>query len=311
MRKDIFILVFLSILLSTSCEKEVDIQPGDGQERLVVEGYIEPELPPFVILTRSHSFFSDDQISTSGSIFVHGAEITVSDGINTVILQEVSTDTLPEPLVELVADFTGIDLATHSDPLGMHLTFYVSLEMLGKEGLTYFLNVKAEGKHLTSSTTIPPTNPLDSLWTVPHPENDTLVTLYARYTDPPAEKNFIRYFTSVNGEGFYTPAFNSVLDDRNLFNVDGKTFDFPLEKGHNRAEQFDFSTYTYFAKGDTISVRWAAIDEAHYNFWSTAEYDRNSTGNPFATPIIIKSNISGGLGIWGGYSPTYHTIVTE
>lgn len=311
MRKTKFLWIALLLFSFIACEKEIEVNPKDGQEKLVVEGYIEPDVPPFVILTRSQPFFSQTNIGDLGNFFVSGAEIVVSDGANTVILQEIRSDTLPEALLDTISVRLGIDLASASDPDGLVITVYSTSELTGKVGSAYSLNVKAEGKELFSVTTIPVNASPDSLWFVPHPENDTLMTLYVRYSDPPGIKNFVRYFTSVNGDMFYPPYFNSVFDDRNLFNVDGKTFDFPLEKGHDRNSKIDFETYTYFTKGDTVLLRWAAIDQDHYNFWATAEFDRNSAGNPFSTPIRINSNIEGGLGVWGGYNPSYYQVIAQ
>lgn len=182
---------------------------------------------------------------------------------------------------------------------------------MGRAGRVYNLDITTGTHKISAVTTIPQPVPLDSLYTVQHPENDSLMTVYVRYSDPAGQRNYFRYFTSTNGGMFNPPFFASVLNDVDLFNVDGKTFDFPIEQGHNYYELIDFETYTYFTKGDTVIVRWCAIDKDHFDYWNTAEFDRASGGNPFSTPTKIKSNINGGLGIWGGYSPSYHNIIIE
>ena len=71
---------------------------------------------------------------------------------------------------------------------------------------------------------------------------------------------------------------------------------------------FDFDTFGYFWRGDTVVVRAASLDYAHFRFWQTLEYNTGSQG-PFGTYTRIESNINGGLGIWGGISYNDYTII--
>ena len=86
------VVLFIAILL-VSCEKDVDIKLEDGQERLVVEGSIETGQPPFILLTKSIGYFAKIDLNTLQNSFVHGAEVTLSDGTKTVKLKEYSFDT--------------------------------------------------------------------------------------------------------------------------------------------------------------------------------------------------------------------------
>ena len=102
------------------------------------------------------------------------------------------------------------------------------------------------------------------------------------------------------------PGLSSVFDDAI---INGTIFDFPIDRGYNRNDSIDFDVYGLFDRGDTITVKWSNIDKAHFDFWRTYEFSLGSQGNPFASPLEIKSNIVGGLGIWGGYAPSYKTII--
>lgn len=304
----LFMLTLAGLILC-SCEKNIDIKLNNGEEKIVVEGHIEPGLPPYVALTYSKPYFSSLNAKDLSTLFVHHAIVKVSDGKDTVTLKEISSDTIPPFLLDIISTQLGFQLSG-KDTSGIVVYAYLSTDtkLLGQEEKTYFLDVQVGSSHLSASTFVPKRGKLDSLWCTPHPADDTLATLNVRYSDPAAEMNYIRYFTSVNNHPFYPPLFQSVLDDRSLFNVDGKTFNFPIEKGHSRTETIDFNTFTYFTVGDSVLLKWCAIDKAHYTFWSTAEFDRNSSGNPFSSPTTIKTNINGGLGIWGGYSPSYYFV---
>ncbi|MCS6990892.1 MAG: DUF4249 domain-containing protein [Chitinophagales bacterium] len=276
-----FYLLIAAGLLA-SCTRELDIELPSSATQLVVEGRIETGSPPVVLLSRSSSFYDDFILDSAANYFVSGAHIVVSDGTDSVILAEVFIDTA-----------------------GVSIPVYVGFGFLGQEGKTYQLRIKVEGKVLRAVTSIPKALPLDSLWWETMPESDTLVRLLCRFTDPPEPENYVRYFTKRNAEPFM-PGFNSVFED-DL--VNGQSFDFPLDRGVDRNNPETFEHYGLFYRGDTITVKWCAIDAAHFEFWRTLEFELGGQGSPFAAPVIIKSNIEGGLGIWGGYAPSYHQLI--
>lgn len=280
------IFYFLSsIFFFTSCTRDIPISVPSVPAQFVVEGHIQTGSPPYVILTRSSDFFSTFYLDSINELFVHDAIVKVSDGTDTIQLKEFKIDTA-----------------------GTQVSIYLGLGMLGEAGKTYSLSIEAEGKALSSVTTIDLPNPLDSIWWEPAniEENDSAVRLVCRYTDPPEPGNYVRYFTKENSQPFY-PGLNSVFSD-DL--VNGTTFNFTLDKGIPRSDTSAFYPGKYqFKKGDTITLEWAAIDKAQYNFWNTLEFELNGDESPFASPVIIQGNITGGLGIWGGYSPTYKTII--
>ncbi len=291
-----------------SCEKDLTLQLPEGEEKLVVEGHIEQGAPPVVVLTRSVPIFAPIDLTKLNEAFVHDAKITVSTSGQSVTLQEFSSAQLPPQIVQQIEDQYGISLGGSS---GFELYFYSTTQMLGEVGKIYDLQIEHEGKLLTAKTSIPQLNPIDSLWTEPHPNpaNDSLVTLWYLYKDPDTLGNTVRYFTSRNHEPFYPGYFSSVFTDE-LVNG-SKNIKFPLSRGQARqnTEDINFDVYGYFWKGDTVRIRWCAIDNAHYRFWYTLEADRGSSGSPISSPVKIKSNINGGLGIWGGYGVSNHSII--
>lgn len=272
------------IFFLASCEKDVTLDIPPSVEQFVVEGYIETGLPPYLLLTKTTDYYSTFYLDSLGSLFVHDAVVKVSDGSSTVTLTEFMIDTL-----------------------GTTISAYVGFGMVGEVGKTYSLTIEAQGKMLTAITTIPKVTPLDSIWYEANtdPENDSLVRLICRYSDPPALGEYVRYFTKVNSQPFY-PGLNSVFED---VLINGTEFDFPLDRGVSRNDTALFDDYGYFHKGDTITVKWAAIDKAHFDFWRTLEFELGGQGSPFSSPVIIQTNINGGQGIWGGYSSSFKSLI--
>ena len=304
-----FLVWGLISLTCWTCEEEFIPPVVDVEQQIVVEGYIEAgdrPTPPYVFLTRSFAFFSELSQEQLSDAFVRDAEVTVSDGSNTVQLTELCLEDVPEEFREQAADLLGVDI----DSLGINFCVYVdlSLQMLGEAGNTYELNVKAEGKELSAVTTIPPIVPLDSLYFTPPPgePNDTLAQLRVFLSDPPAMPNFYRYFTQIEDGPFERP-FGSVTDDL-LF--EGQEFELPLAKAEPFDGEFDQETFGLFRVGDEVTIKWMSIDQEHFNFWNTLEFSRANQG-PFSSYTRVDHNIEGGLGIWGGIGARYYTLTVE
>ncbi len=289
--------VVLGISLFASCEKEVNINLKTGEPSLVVEGVIENGLPPYVFLTRSIGFFSTIDLNTLQNSFVRNAKVTVSDGVRTVQLREYSLDT----------GANGNKLFFYSIDTSGSL-FRGEIEKM------YKLTIEVDGKVYESYTKIPTPTKIDSMNTVqPDPPFDKDKNPLARqiriyFKEPDTAGNFVRYFTQRNSEPYYAGD-NSVYPDEI---INGIYFETTLALGEPSGREFSRDSSTVGYPGDTVTLKWCAIDRANYNFWSTYEYSLGTLGNPFATPIQVKSNISNGaLGVWTGYGAVYKTIVLE
>lgn len=285
-----------------SCEKEVSFNFKDAEKKTVVEGFIDNGAPPIVRLSNSMSYFGLIDFQNLGDIFIHDAYIEVSDGNRKVILKEYSMNF---PDTDFMLYYYSIDSTKPED-----------LDFLGELGKTYSLKIIKETDTFYSKTHIHYPKPLDSLWTqVP---DSSWVTdsfpeareLYALYDDPDTLGNFARIFTSINGSPFYTGGI-SVLSDE-LGN--GVKINLPISPGVAPGDtSSDFASRYYFNLNDTVIVKWSAIDKATHDFYNSLEFSVGLTGNPFAAPIHVISNIEGEnvLGIWAGYGSSYHSIIIK
>ena len=276
----------------SSCEKKIDFEPNETTPALVVEATIEDGEYPVVVLSNSFDFFSKISFDMLVNSFVRGAEITVSNGLQSHKLKEYE--------VPLAGSYKLYYYSVDSSKL--------ATAFKGEQGRAYTMSINVNGKLYTSKTTIPfLAKKIDSLtWeTVKRADDTSKVILYGQTTDPPGLGNYIRYFTSTNGGPFF-PGLNSVFDDQV---VDGESYKVQIEQGVNRNEDIDFEDYSFFERGDTITVKMTNIDRATFDFWRTIEYSYQSIGNPFSSPTKVLTNIEGGaLGYFGGYSVQYVTI---
>lgn len=299
-----FILLIVLGAALSNCEKEIDLELPPPGNTWVVEGYVQSNEFPYVILTRNTSFFGGDAFTSIGNLYVHDANVTVSQQGMDYNLQELCLSNLPPNLKPLVSQFLGVNV--DSLPPELDVCVYVNFQLTGQEGEQYDLRIQKDDTVVTASTFIPTSVPIDSMWIVPETEvADSLVRLWVQFDEPDTLGNFYRYFTKRNSEPFYPGLFGSVLDDE-FFN--GQLFRFNLDRGYDRNTDIDFETYGLFLRGDTIIVNISSIDRAHFRFWETAE-DQLRSGGPFASPTYITSNVEGGLGIWGGYGAAFDTLV--
>ncbi len=287
-----FLFLALVAPFLVSCEKTVHFDLDEQPPKLVVDGSIENNKPPTVVLSRSLDYFSEITPDILEGSFVHDAVITVSNGAKTHTLKEYAV-----PAPEATLYYYGIDSAN------------LATAFLGELDKTYSLTIAVEGKTYTAQTRIPAlTKKVDSLgWkTSPNNPDTNKVVVLAHVTDPPGMGNYIRYFTSVNGQPYF-PGLNSVYDDQI---IDGQSYEVEVEKGVNRNEEIDLETYSFFDRGDTVIVKFTNIDKGTYDFWRTMEYNYQSIGSPFSSPTKVLGNISNNaLGYFGGYAAQYQQII--
>ena len=308
--KKIKLYLLLSLgLWFVSCEEPYIPPTTEEDQQYVVEGYIEEgegSMPTYVMVTKSLPYLSTIGPEQLANIFVKNANVTVNDGEKTVTLVQLCLNELPEELRRQALELLGLN----PDSSSVNICLYVDIlqQLNKKQRGKYDLNVDIDGYNLSATTTIPNYVPLyDPHFEEPPGEpSDTLAALWFKIKDP-AGPNYYRYLTTGDeGDGLLAP-FQSTTDD-SFF--DGKEFDFPLNQAERRGGgdgDNNFDDFGLFHRGDSLTVKWMCLDKVHFDFWRTRDFAANS-GGPFSSYTRIKTNIKGGLGIWGGYSVGYHRL---
>jgi hypothetical protein len=293
MNTRVFIIIGIAAFFLSACEKAVNFDLDEKEPKLVVEAAIENGLAPIVVLSKSFNFFATFGLKELAGISARGAEVYMSDGLQTLKLKEYGQQ-IPGT-TDSVFYFTN-DIALFPAAI------------IGAVNKSYSLRIVWNGKEYKANTTIPQvTRRIDSLFWKKAPEgNDTnKVSLMVKATDKPGYGDYIRYFTKSNREDFL-PGLNSVFDDQI---IDGTTYTIEVERGVNRSIPRG-DGFAFFNKGDTVSLKLCNIDKTTYDFWRTAEFSYASIGNPFSTPTKVSGNISNGaLGYFGGYGAQFKTII--
>jgi hypothetical protein len=309
------LLVFASFLVA--CTKEVQIDIPGYEEQLVIDGRIEPNSPPFVILSSSKDVYAPTNLEAYLNSFVTGAKITVSNGIKTVVLDEICTDNLPPGSENMVAQLFGIPAA---DLVGLHICAYSTFdtEIWGEIGKTYTLKVEYDGKEYNASTTLKTPIGLDKTFWKPEVKYPDYGFGWASLSDPADDFNgYLMEVKRINldSEGqekdpVFTTIFNPAFNDEF---VNGTTFDFGFNNPMSYRDDSVPNEYKgYYRIGDTVVTRLTSLDASAYEFLEKKYLQINTAGNPFAVPTNVPSNFTGGaLGAWIGYSPAYDTLVVK
>jgi hypothetical protein len=310
-------IYFLAVVLMAclySCEDPYTPPSLQDAQQYVIEGYIEAgneAQPTYVMVTNSLAYVEEIGPTTFAKIFVKNAKVVVNDGINKVELQQVCTSQLPPQLRDQALEALGLN----KDSVTIDVCLYVDLfdQINRKEGGKYDLTVTVDGKVLTATTTIPKNVPITKFrWDdPPGQKNDTMARLWITIADP-IGPTYYRYLTTDKDINQLKARQVSVNDD--VF-FDGKNFEFPLEKAtqinrdtENEENNGDsFQTFGLYSRGDSVRIKWMTIDKPHFEFWNTRDASATRNG-PFSSYIRVKTNINGGLGIWGGYSVNNYSL---
>ena len=278
MRKLLFVFSCLLLFGLQSCAPDYF---EDKRSELVVEGWIEDNRPPVVILSKTLTLSDKYQSLTDlKDYIVTWAKVSVSDGVDTVVL-------------------TG-----KYDPEYFPPYVYTTGRMFGRVGATYTLMVEYEDIYATAETRILPSPVMENMRVVRSEDSDSLYQIEITMRDESPEKDYYQVFTKTgtSSKQFFASYLGYFTDD---VITDG-TF-IPVFRGKSAMDE----EYTpYFKENDSVSVKIAHIDNGAYEFWSTYSKNVNMPSSMFLTAISrVPSNISGALGYWCGMGSLRKNIV--
>lgn len=274
--------LLFTIMLISACDDDAGIHNQSSQ--LVVEGWIQNDQFPVVILTRTVPVSTEFQeMNDLKDYIIYWAKVTITDGTDTVVLTGMYDDNYFPPYI------------------------YTTGRMRGQTGKTYQLFVDYKDFHATATTTIPSTPQLDEFKVERLTDVDTLYKIKACFTDNPNEKNYYQLFTRVGTKSIqYTAAYLGSINDEVIDNHTEVT----VYNGH----RLDTKAYTpYFTINDTVSVKLAQVTKEGYLFWDQYTKNQSLSSNMFLSTIAdVPSNVKGALGYWNGYGAVEkHFIIKD
>ena len=153
MQKILYPLLLVFVMLFASCQKEIEVDIPDYEQKIVIEGSIEAGDSAMVMVSRSISYFANIDLQT----LLH--DVLISDAIVT--------------LKSSTGEVEQLDFMYY--PESPVYFAYVG-HMKGVPGRTYTLTVQYEGKEYVAHTSMCEPVRLDSAWLHFFDENDTSPT---------------------------------------------------------------------------------------------------------------------------------------
>jgi hypothetical protein len=308
------LLFFLLLACTTSCTKEVQIDIPGYEEQLVVDGRIETSGFPIVLLSKSQNVYAPTDIEAYISSFISDAQVSVSNGSQTVILSLFPLSSLPIESQKTVAEMLKLNL-TELQFLPIQVYSTTDQSIKGEVGKTYNLQIAYNGKNYAGSTSLLTPVALNNLYWKADESNAEYGYSWANLTDPAGDYNGYKWEAkriNITSSGAYLDDLYKragYFEDRFF---DGLTFEFAVENPLKRKDTTHLEAYKrYYRIGDTVVIKLSRLDKVTYDFFDKKSTQLGNGGNPFASPINIPSNIPGALGIWAGISPWYDTLVCQ
>lgn len=306
-----FMLWFAGIL--ASCGSLVEIVPefelDNNESKLVVHAYLSPhDTLVKVYVTQSTPVFSDEAIAREDMV-VADAVVVLAGADREVVLRYDST----------------------------HLAYLINADEFGgiRAGATYRLQVRDSKRSVEAETTVPSAPPaiasyqLDTAYSSFgdfYGRKDTSLTVQFTWKDPPGTGNYYRvagkaliltdyretdaagkpvirrgratvplqWDDSFGGSEFQTDA-----------NLNGQVMQSPLARISLRRPAFVTESGT--EPGRRPEVKNITLDllhtDAHYYRYHQSARDHDiAADNPFAEPVLLYSNVRGGLGVFSSFN---------
>lgn len=269
----------LSVLILIGCYEDIEYD----REEIVVEGWIESDGYPVVILSKTLTVTTQGEVNEDEPFVLPWGKVTVSDGVESVILTGDYDERYFPPYI------------------------YSTSRMKGVSGRTYYLTIEYDERLLTAQTTIPMPDSLEALTVTPCAETDTVYQITAYYDDNPETQDYYMFLTRVfNRETRYYPASLGLVNDEKLVQHNQQV----VQPGNHSLTNEGKNYRPYYHRGDSVQIKFAKIDEVTYTIHKAySDMDILNTNALFTSDVSMPTNIQGGLGFWCGYGVTKYSVV--
>jgi hypothetical protein len=241
----VYALAVIAVVAATACTEKTDVKLNDADPKVVIEMNITDNPGPYyMLITKSKVYYENNN---------------------------------PVPITDAVAVIT--DNMGHTDTLTQVLDgLYFTNTLQGTPGVTYYMQVYAEGTLYTATCTMPQPVNIDSLTVITEQGggfgggSETNQRIICRIKDPAGIANSYRILQ------YKDAVLQNTIDVHNDALWDGKIREFRVDNDVN--------------SGDSVKIELCSIDKSIYNYLN----ELSANGNPFsqpAAPANPTTNISG------------------
>jgi hypothetical protein len=301
MSRNAIALLIVAGVMMISCEKDFFVDLKTSDQQLVVEAYINNELPlgNYVVLTHSQNYYD----TTVQSLPVTGALVFITEGQldadGTIVWDASSKKKLTESDIPSVPG--GAVPGVYIDSMAF---LNPAQALMGKPGKHYLLEIDTKGGNYTAITSLPKPVLLDSVssgnYFIDSIYRKARLTLY--YQDPDTIGNTQLFYWRNSFNHSKSFGWGSYGSNRFLPGTDDLT----------NGQYITVTPNNGFIIEDTVHYSLVSVERQVYNFWDSFARARDNAG-PFATPVKLASTIKGEnvVGCFSGFSLSTKTIVVK
>ncbi len=300
----------------TACEQTIDLPLPDYDEKLVMLGILENDSTPVVYITESVDYFQYLDRRDFYE-FVENANVVLNDGTNDIVLE---LDTV-ELNLNYIWDYYGYGYGYTVDTVPI---LGYTADVLVEKDKNYSIQVTEGDRNMSASATVPGSVDVTGISF----SRDTIVENYFGYTyqyvqdvlqikveDDPLIRDAYKidivmgywdpyvYGYGSNDSTFIQQSFNysdvNYTKDTELAR-DGSDLiiEFPIYLPYNepwRYEEAVNKKYVFNITLERTNLEVANYFQSLFDQW-------DSEDNPFQEPTPARSNVEGGIGVFGGSS---------
>ena len=183
-------------------------------------------------------------------------------------------------------------------------------------GESYSVQVKVKDELLKAISLLPTAVPITSLEidSSAFKSQGEAVEMSIAFKDPVETKNF--YEIKVLRDGFYISNKDTIryVEDMYVepvdpalsndnFNGAGKLLEDKLFNGKNYVFRLKLRSFRFNSETEMrVRVVLQSVTESYFRYFAAQSLQNSTSGDPFAQPVQVYTNVENGLGIFAGYS---------
>lgn len=274
MCRDLLILIILSLLI-TGCESDAEVDVPTEPEKIVLTSFFNPSSDTNIV-----KIYKTDPIFREGNeLDLSTSIIKISDGTN-----EVKLDMGQNPF-----DYQTHTLKKSKFNLGYNKTYTIKANVSGTQVQKTFTTIDSNSIQIKSIT-------IDTIIKESFFEVEFILQSRIKFIDPANEENYYRIEVVPTVRRFVAGRYI----EEEWYGGDN-TYTLLSDKGQNGAEINLTKDYIYYYSDEpdfiSMNVYIAKIDADTYKYLKSIQ--NIDEEDPFSEPVLIYSNVPGGLGLIG------------
>ncbi|OFY65830.1 MAG: hypothetical protein A3H98_13530 [Bacteroidetes bacterium RIFCSPLOWO2_02_FULL_36_8] len=301
-----FLLFIIVIITFNGCQQIVEMDLGSYDSKLVVNGILKPDTFPRIYLSES-TFFYDIDDYRNRFHFITNAVVTLKRNDTKIFLK---SDSAYEPLNKNRYNMnSGFGDEYKPDTV---LVYFYTDTIRPKPGDYFELEITSGNRRVTSAVTVPFPVEIDSVKFAyserpKDPYNEGFQTevyaeTYFKETINKDEYYRLKLTGWYKEPSYIDPSDSNLLTFSHSTDVTAGNILGDINKVINGYLECGFYYENASKNKKHVRISIERLTEETGRYLESLVLQREHEDSPFTEPVMVKSNIEGGLGVFGAYS---------